>query len=275
MLVFTPQSFNLSLTMGAAIFAAQEYIMRKLFVMILALTATLSTLAQETPATSLEPTPKKKKVYDLSKRASDHFMFQIGLNSWLGAPDSIANKISGLQRSANLYLMLDRPFKGNQQLSIAAGIGIGVSNIYFEKMNVDIGSDNPVLRFINTDSTNNYKKYKVTTAFLEAPLELRFAKNPSTPNKTFKAAVGVKFGTLVNAHTKGKNLRNSSGNTINTRTDKVLSKNYFSSTRLAATARVGYGNFTLFGAYNLTDIFKAGVAADIKGLQMGLTISGL
>ncbi|MEX1203599.1 MAG: outer membrane beta-barrel protein [Ferruginibacter sp.] len=249
--------------------------MRKLFVMILAFTATLSTLAQQTPATSLEPIPKKKKEYDLSKRAADHFMFQIGFNSWLGAPDSIANKISGLQRSANVYIMLDRPFKGNQQLSIAAGIGIGMSNIYFEKMNVDIGSTNPVLPFINTDSTNNYKKYKVTTAFLEAPLELRYTKNPSMPNKTLKAAVGIKFGTLLNAHTKGKNLRNSSGNSINTRTDKVLSKNYFNSTRLAATARVGYGNFTLFGAYGLTGIFKDGVAANMNSLQIGLTISGL
>lgn len=249
--------------------------MRKLFVILLSLTATLSTLAQETPATSPELVPKKKKVYDLSKRASDHFMIQIGLNSWLGAPDSISNKISGLQRSGNVYVMLDRPFKGNQQWSIAAGIGIGTTNIYFDKMNVDIGSTNTVLPFIKTDSLNNYKKYKVSTAFLEAPLELRFAKNPSTPNKTFKAAVGVKFGTLLNAHTKGKTLRNRAGTTINSKTDKVISKNYFNSTRLAATARVGYGNFTLFGAYGLTGIFKDGVAANMKSLQIGLTISGL
>jgi hypothetical protein len=249
--------------------------MRKLFVILLSLTATLSTLAQETPATSTELVPKKKKTYDLSKRASDHFMIQIGINSWLGAPDSISNKISGLQRSGNVYLMLDRPFKGNQQLSIAAGVGIGTTNIYFDKMNVDIGSTKTVLPFIKTDSLNNYKKYKVSTAFLEVPLELRFTKNPSTPNKTFKAALGAKFGTLLNARTKGKTLRNSAGTTINSKTDKVLSKNYFNSTRLAATARVGYGNFTLFGAYDLTGIFKDGVAANMKSLQIGLTISGL
>lgn len=261
--------------MGAAIFAPQEYIMRKLFVMLLALTVTHLSFAQETPATNPKNTPKKKKVFDLSNRAADHFMVQLALNSWQGAPDSISNKISGLQRSANVYLMLDKPFKGNQQLSIAAGIGIGTTNIYFDKMNVDIGSSNAVLPFIRTDSSNNYKKYKVSTAFLEVPLELRFTKNPSTPNKTFKAAIGMKFGTLVNAHTKGKLLRNSNGNTINERTDKVLARNYFNSTRLAATARVGYGNFTLFGAYGLTGIFKDGVAADMKSLQIGLTLSGL
>lgn len=261
--------------MGAAIFAPQEYIMRKLFVMLLALTVTHLSYAQETPATNPMSTPKKKKVFDLSNRAADHFMIQLALNSWQGAPDSIANKISGLQRSANVYIMLDKPFKGNQQYSVAAGIGIGTTNIYFDKMNVDIGSSSTVLPFINTDSSNNYKKYKVSTAFLEIPLELRFTKNPSTPNKTFKAALGVKFGTLLNAHTKGKLLRNSTGNTINERTDKVLAKNYFNGTRLAATARIGYGNFTLFGAYGLTGIFKDGVAADMKSLQIGLTLSGL
>ena len=232
-------------------------------------------MAQETPATSPELAAKMKKTFDLSNRAADHFMIQLAFNGWQGAPDSIANRIGGLQRSANVYVMLDKPFKGNQQLSIAAGIGMGTTNIYFEKMNVQIGSTNTVLPFVRTDTGNNYKKYKVSTAFLELPLELRFMKNPSSPNKTFKAAIGVKFGTLLNAHTKGKNLLNSAGNTLNTRTDKVLSKNYFNGTRLAATARVGYGNFTLFGAYSLTGIFKDGVAANVKGFQAGLTISGL
>jgi hypothetical protein len=249
--------------------------MRKLFVMFLLIASTGTAIAQETTATSPELAAKNKKIFDLSNRAADHFMIQFALNGWQGAPDSIANRIGGLQRSANVYVMLDRPFKGNQQLSIAGGIGIGTTNIYFEKMNVQIGSTNTVLPFVRTDTGNNYKKYKVSTAFLEVPLELRFMKNPSKPNKTFKAAIGVKFGTLLNAHTKGKNLLNSTGNTISTRTDKVGSKNYFNGTRLAATARVGYGNFTLFGAYSFTGIFKDGVAENMKGIQAGLTISGL
>ena len=42
-----------------------------------------------------------------------------------------------------------------------------------------------------------------------------------------------------------------------------------------ATARIGYGNFSLFGAYNLNIMFKDKVAANMKLLQLGLTISGL
>lgn len=243
--------------------------MRKLLVFIFVLAAAAPSFAQDAP------TKSTKKTFDLSNRAADHFMVQFALNSWQGAPDSIDSHIGGFNRSANVYIMLDKPFKSNPRLSIAAGIGVGTTNIYFKKMIVDIGATSAVLPFRAVDSLDNYKKFKVSTAFLEVPLELRFTSNPSTPNKTFKAAIGLKVGTMLNAHSKGKGLRNAAGNTLNAKTVKESSKNYFNTTRIAATARVGYGNFSFFGAYSLTGTFKDGVAPDIKGLQVGLTFSGL
>ena len=80
---------------------------------------------------------------------------------------------------------------------------------------------------------------------------------------------------MLNAHTKAKGLKTSGGSVINSKTVKESTKNYFNTTRLAATARLGYGNFSLFGAYDLTSLFKDGVAPDIKGFQVGLTFSGL
>jgi hypothetical protein len=251
-----------------SIFAAQEPIMRKLFLLFLAFATTLTAFSQE-----ITPTPKKK--LDLGNRPGDHLMVQLALNSWQGAPDSISSHISGFQRSANVYVMLDKPFKGNPRFSLGIGVGVGTSNIYFKKMTVGIGATTPLLPFLATDTVNNFKKYKLTTAYLEAPLELRFTNDPENQAKSIKGAVGIKIGTLVNAHTKGKILRDRAGNTINSNTEKVSSKSYFNTTRLAATARVGYGAFSLFGAYNLTTMFKDGVAEDIKLLQVGLTISGL
>lgn len=216
-----------------------------------------------------------KKSYEITNKAGDHLMIQLASNQWMGAPDSISSRMGGLNRSANVYVMLNKPFKGNPKLSVGLGIGIGTSNIYFKKMEVNIAGTTNVLSFINTDSTNNFKKYKLATAYLEAPIELRYTSNPNNSMKGIKAAIGVKVGTLLNAHTKGKNLRNKDGNSLNEFTIKESSKAYFNTTRLAATARVGYGNFTLFGSYNFTPIFKDGVATDIKLLQFGLTLSGL
>lgn len=238
--------------------------MRKIFLVLFTALITFSSFAQ------------KKKNYNLANRAADHLMLQLSYDHWLGMPDSISSHAKGLSRGLNIYAMLDKPFHGNPKLSIAFGIGIGSSNISFKKMFVDITSANPTLPFTNQDSTNNFKKFKVSTSFLEIPLEFRYTSNPENPNKAIKFALGVKGGTLLNAHTKAKVLRDAAGKVLNAATWKESTKAYFNTTRLTATARVGYGIFTLFGAYSLTPVFKDGVASpDIKTLQIGLTISGL
>lgn len=239
--------------------------MRKFSAIVFALT--ISTIAFSQTTSTL---PTK-----LGNRAADHFMVQIAGNFWSGAADSVSRNIKSFNRSANVYLMYDKQFKTNPRLSAAIGIGVGTSNIYFDKMEARIASTNPKLPFIRTDTGNNYKKYKLSTAFVEIPVELRFMAKPETPNKSIKGAIGVKVGTLVNAHTKGKNLQNAANAKLNGLTVKENSKAYFNTTRVAATARVGYGIFSLFGAYNITSMFKDGVAPDTKLLQIGFTISGL
>ncbi|CAN5790861.1 hypothetical protein BH11BAC4_BH11BAC4_08460 [soil metagenome] len=220
-------------------------------------------------------TAKEKKNKEILNRSGDHFMVQLSSDHWIGAPDSVSSHIKGFARGLNVYVMYDMKFKANPRFSIAGGLGVGTSNIYFKKMNVGISSTNPKIPFTATDSVNNYKKYKLNTAFLEVPIEFRFSSKPETPGKSIKVAVGVKLGTMLGAHTKGKILRTASGTVLSNATDKVSSKSYFNTTRVALTGRIGYGNFTLFGAYNLTSMYKAGVAADVKLLQVGLTISGL
>jgi Outer membrane protein beta-barrel domain len=244
--------------------------MRKVSILIAALVLTFSAFAQ--PKTKTAP---KKNFAELGSRPADHFMLQIGTNIWNGAADSVTSKMKGLNRSVNLYAMYDKQFKSNPKFSIAAGIGVGTSNIYFNRMEAKIGSFNSKLPFIRTDTGNNYKKYKVTTAYLEIPLEFRFMSNPSNPNKAIKAAIGLKLGTLLNAHTKGKTLQNSAGTKLNTIAVKETSKAYFNGTRIVATARVGYGIYSLFGAYNFTNVFKDGVTAPTKLIQIGFCISGL
>lgn len=240
--------------------------MRKFQAIVLTLLITLPAFSQTT---------KEKSKYDLTGRPGDHFMIQIGSSQWEGAPDSIQNKMGTLNRSANIYLMLDKPFKGDPRFSVGFGLGVGTSNIYFKEMTVDIASKNSTLPFRNTDTTEGFKKFKLTTAFLEIPIEFRFSSNPAKTSKSYKFALGIKAGTLLNAHTKGKTLQDGSNKTINDYIRKENSKRYFNTTRLAATARVGYGNFTLFGAYNLTTLFKDGVAPDMKLYQIGLSLSGL
>lgn len=238
--------------------------MKKLLFIVFALLTVFTTTAQD-----------KKKKGGFMTRTGDHFILQLSSDHWIGAPDSIDNRRKGFARGANVYVMLDQRFKSAPQWSVAFGLGVGTSNMYFKNMVVDIKANTNKLPFTNVDSVDHFKKYKLTTAYLEIPLELRYTFDPENESKSVKAAVGFKVGTLLNAHTKGKTLLSKTGSVLNNYTAKESDKGFFNSTRIAATARVGYGNFSVFGSYQLNNIFKDGVAADIKLFQVGLTLSGL
>lgn len=218
---------------------------------------------------------KKKDYSKIINRPGDHIMVQFSSDHWAGTPDSIDSHMKGFSRGANVYLMLDKPFKSNPRFSLGFGIGVSTSSMFFKKMEVDLTAGSAKLPFNNLDSSDHFKKYKLSTAFLEIPLELRFTADPEKSNKSLKAAIGIKVGTLLNAHTKGKTLQNKSDQSINSYTAKESNKRHFNTTRLSATARVGYGNFSLFGSYQVNSLFKDGVAADIKPFQVGITLSGL
>jgi hypothetical protein len=190
-------------------------------------------------------------------------------------PDSINSHQSGFSKGFNAYLMFDKPFKSSPRFSIGIGLGIGSSNIVFKNMNVDIKSTGTKLPFTATDSTNHFKKYKLSLSYIEVPLEFRFTSDPLNSNKTLKFAVGGKVGTIINAHTKGKELLNKNNSLVNDFIQKENSKKFFNGTRFMATARVGYGIISLFGAYQLNNVLKDVAGPPMKLYQIGLTLSGL
>ena len=213
------------------------------------------------------PAPKTKLPSDVEKASQDHVMLQFTYENWANTPDSI--KVGGLGRGFNGYLCYDFPIQ-NSNFSFAAGVGVGISNIYLKDQEIvltDTGS-NIGARFIA--ETEDYKKYKLTTAYLEAPFELRFFGNKENRNKGFKAALGFRAGTLIGAHTKGR--YTVGGTKVG---EKFNSRRFLESWRFAGTVRIGYGNFSLFGSYNLGPLFKENQGPAVTPYSVGLCISGL
>ncbi len=213
--------------------------------------------------------------YDLSKRAADHLIIQYGSDSWTNRPDSV--RTGGFSRHFNMYFMLDKPFKTNQKLSVAYGIGIGSSNMFFNNTRVDIKSNQSKLPFTNTDSTDHYSKYKVVNVYAEIPVELRYYSNPENPNKSWKAAIGIKVGSLLKTHTKGKNLVTKNGVSYYgpTYIAKESQKRFFNGTMLAVTGRVGYGLLSIDAGYQFNGVLKDGTGPTMNRFSIGITISGL
>jgi hypothetical protein len=255
--------------------------MKKIFGLLL-LTLTLQASAQEAktkdkpkavkPAKVEEPkAPKIKPDYsklDLSKRASDHFMLQFGMAGW-GKPDDITTK--GFSRTFNGYFLFDFPFKSNPKLSVAVGPGVGTDNIFFDKTTVDLNDRNGV-KFLR-DTITRYKKHKLVTGYVEAPIELRYSTNPENMNKGWKFAVGAKIGTLIDAKMKSKIDLDATG--TGGYFTKEKDRRYINSTRFALIGRVGLGNFSVFGSYTVTDFFKEGLGPSVRPYSFGVVLSGL
>jgi hypothetical protein len=274
--------------------AVQRYHMKKLLLLLFVLPAALVSYSQSTAkdsAVTKKPKPPVKKQavvatpvmpkkdwskVDLSSRAADHFMIQYGSDTWLNRPDSVRIG-NGFSRHFNMYVMLDKPFKSNARFSVAFGLGIGTSHIFFNNTKVDVKANTARLPFTRVDSTDHFKKYKVTNVYAEVPVEVRYYSNPENPNKSWKAALGVKVGTLLKTHTKGKNLLTKNDFSIYgpTYIQKESQKRFFNGTMLALTGRVGYGFISLDAGYQVLGVLKDGAGPVMNKFSFGITISGL
>ena len=241
--------------------------MKKIILLSICAFFATSLLAQD------EPKPKKKKdIPDMSNRANDHLLVQLGYTGWAGKPDTI--NTSGFSKSINAYFMFDYPFKTNPKLSMAFGPGISSDHIIFSKTHVGIKDNTSTFAFTNQDDTNHFKKTKLATVYLEAPIEFRYSAKPLT-GKGLKFAVGVKVGMLLNAHTRNVKFESKTNTTINDYVMKEASKRFFNKNRISMMARVGMGHFSLYGSYQLTALFKDGLGPVVRPYSIGLTLSGL
>lgn len=229
----------------------------------------LSPAISQTVEKSADKPKRDWKKADLSNRSSDHLMLQFGYAGWTGAPDSIRTK--GFSRSFNAYFLFDFPFKSDPRLSVGVGVGVGTDHIFFEQTTIDL-KNSEQMKF-RRDTITQYKRYKLSSAILEAPLELRWAKDPEQMNKSLKFAVGLKVGLPIDLHTKAKVDRDAAGNVAYVQKEK--DRKYANNIRAVATARVGFGNFSFFGTYSLTGMFREGSAPTIRPYAVGVCLSGL
>lgn len=206
-----------------------------------------------------------KKRSEISKPSRDFLMLQFVYSGWQNAPDSI--KAGGLNRGFNAYLCYDFPIK-KSHFSFAAGIGISTDNVYLNDQEIVLTDNDTAAQARFIPESKAYKRYKLNTTYLEAPFELRFFGNKINRNKGFKAAVGLRVGTLLGASTKGKE-------DVTKIVYKTNTKNFIETWRFAGTVRLGYGNFTLLGTYNLTNLYKDNQGPPITPYSIGLCITGL
>lgn len=184
------------------------------------------------------------------------FTVELGFNRDVSGPSEFDLGFFG-SRTANIYYQYDfRLF--NSPISIVPGIGLSLERFRF-KNEYSITDDNgsPVMESPGNSSIPNIKKSLLVTNYVEIPVEIRYTVNPDDPTRSFKVGVGGRIGYLYDSFAKIKYSDDSQTKLIKDKQDYNLNK-----IRYGLTGRIGFGNVSFFGYYNLSPLFEKG-----KGLQ--------
>jgi hypothetical protein len=156
--------------------------------------------------------------------------------------------------------MKDIKFKKTRVFSLGLGLGYGFSSISSQQK---FAVQNNIIEFstIQKSSIYDYSCFNNHRFFM--PLELRF----STKNwNRWKFAVGGSFG--INAAMKQR-LIDSDG----AKMERTNLSEYTSILNYGVHTRLGYRNFSLFGSYQINNLFRGRGNPDLHQFQLGLSIS--
>lgn len=204
------------------------------------------------------------------------FTLELGLNNALNAPGKFDAALWG-SRTINVYYQYEVRIM-ESKFSIVPGIGLSLERWKF-KNGAILGydeDDSLKLLLVNETPMTGLKKSQLVTNYLEIPLELRFSTNPSDPGRSFKVGVGGRIGYLYDSFNKIK-YKDTDGETkqLKDKQDWNLTK-----LRYGVYGKIGFGNFSFFGYYNLTPLFEegkgpgeGGTVADFQTITVGISLS--
>lgn len=223
--------------------------MQKIGALVILLGISLTALAQN------ETTKKFSRRPDIPGT----FVLEFGFNSALSGPDQFDLGFFG-SRTVNLYYQYEfRILKSS--FSFVPGIGLSLERFKF--------SDDYTLGYADGDLSSiemispadagfpDIKKSHLITNYIEIPLELRYNTNPDDPARSFKISFGGRIGYMYDSFSKIKYKEDGEMKKIKNKEDFNLNK-----IRYGLSARIGIGNVSLFGYYNLSPLFEEG-----KGLS--------
>jgi hypothetical protein len=140
--------------------------------------------------------------------------------------------------------MYNHPFS-KSNFSGAIGVGIGAHNLYSNSL---IGTDSIGQTIFVPIEGISYKKSKISVAYFDFPIELRFKSK-----KKFRLAIGFKAGVKINSHSKYK------GDDLDGIKEPVKFKNKnlknVENWRYGITGGIGYKWVNVVVFYSLSKVF--------------------
>jgi len=189
----------------------------------------------------------------------DRFIIDVCYNDWVG--DRAGTKTNWYSIGYNLNFFFDIPF--NKKSTASLGIGASYSHVNLMhngilNINDSIGTTtlSPLI-----DGAPNRKMNKFVANYIEIPVEFRFR---SPGYKHFKFHIGVKAGVRISSFERWKE----GGNLY-----KEFNHPDISRFRYGATVRIGIRNWSLYGAYFISDLFNNSGSSKLNPFSLGVSIS--
>lgn len=193
----------------------------------------------------------------------DRFVIDIVYNDWRGDIPAFKGPWSNI--GINGAWMFDIPFTTNN--TVGMGVGLGFSH-YSNRTQVVFFKNYEEKSTIIGSPVDGHK-YKIGFNYLEIPVEFRFRIPYGDKDKQhFKFLIGGKIGYCIQSHTRDM---------VKVSGQRHVSKDIHlpdvNPLRYGVTARIGIRNWSLFGAYYFSSLFKSDKSIELYPFSMGISIS--
>lgn len=241
--------------------------MKKL-VTILFFFAFFSSFAQD--SMSLKQNVQERAMQAANSLRGINICTEITSSYWLNLPPDISTSAVSLGTDFTLYY--DIPL--GKKFYLAPGLAIDNVDVHsnaaiFEQLNSG-GTAVASTQFVPFDTIfgTGYTVNKLVTKYLEIPLELHWKSKPVHHNKSFFIAAGARGGVLIQSY--WKYVYKTLFETQKIKEYNIPNLNTF---RYGVMARVGYGNFALYGYYGLSDLFESGKGTMATPISVGISLT--
>lgn len=212
--------------------------------------------------------PKKDKIDRVNKWAG----LDLGVNGLLSAENEInlpkESETFDLDYAKSISVGINFIEKyipiAKEKFGITTGLGFQFNSYALDRDLVFSVNDDSIYSFV--DSSRSIEKTRMKTTFLQAPLLLETNLGRSK-EKSFHLAVGMLFGYRIGS--KIKQVYEQNGREYKIKDKDDLNINPF---RASLTARVGYGDFTIYANYSLSPFFEDDKGPELYPFSVGISL---
>jgi len=198
------------------------------------------------------------------REREDQLVVDLTYETLLNNPSDIDFK--WYNNGINVHFLYDMPIKTSP---FSAAIGLGISSqSYYSNGQLRAEYDSTLNRemMVWNKVDTNYRNNKISTTYIEVPIEFRWRSKESPSGYRWKIALGAKFGYLLDTHDK---ITFNNSNRDKYKTYIFPEMNRY---RVGTHIRVGYGKVNLTAFYSITPWINDGRGVEMNQLSIGVSI---